>query len=206
MTIGTGFISIASPCVLPIIPIIVSGTEEDHKLKPLLIVFGLSLTFIIMGIISSAFGSLITGHMRLIERIAGVIMIIFGILMIADRNIFKSITFFNRFSVQPKGKWSGFAIGATLGLIWIPCIGPLLSSVLAMVASKGTIAGGIFFLTLYSIGFSIPILLAGYFSHFFRKHIGSVQKRGIFIRVVSGVILIAFGVYIISKGLVGLNF
>ena len=202
MAIGAGILSVASPCVLPVIPIIVTGSEDDNKYRPLLIVLGLSLTFISMGVITSSFGSLISGKMLYIEKVAGGIIILIGILKLMDNNIFKSITSFNRLSKPRKGVFSGFIIGATLGLIWIPCIGPLLSGVLTIVATEGKISYGIFLLAFYSLGFSIPILLAGYFSHFFRKKLGSIQKFAVVIRIASGVILILFGIYIMAKGMV----
>ncbi len=205
LSIGTGLLSVASPCILPVIPIIMTGTEQDHKLRPLLITIGISITFIVMGVITSAFGSLITGKMQYLEKISGIIIIIFGILMLFDANIFKKITVFSKFQNKSKGPLSGLIIGLTLGLIWIPCIGPLLSSILAMVATKGQIGYGVFFLALYSIGFSIPILIAGYSSQLFRSKVSLLQKHPLAIRIASGVILIAFGVYIATKGLVGFN-
>lgn len=202
MSFGAGFLSVASPCVLPVLPIIVTGSESDSRFRPLLIVLGLSLTFILMGVVTSAFGSLITGRMYYIEKIAGSIIVVFGLLMLADKNIFKNVTFFNRLSGPRKGIWSGFVIGATLGLIWIPCIGPLLSGVLAMVATKANIGYGVLLLAFYSLGFSIPVFLAGYFSQFFRKKLGTMQKSAMAIRIISGVLLILFGIYIIVNGLV----
>ena len=63
---AAGVASVASPCVLPVIPIVIAGTDKDHKYRPLLIVLGLSFTFIAMGVISSLFGSLFANKMRLI--------------------------------------------------------------------------------------------------------------------------------------------
>ena len=201
LTIGAGIVSVASPCILPVLPIVVTGTQEDHKLRPLLIVIGLSVTFILMGIVSSACGSLIAGKMQFVESVAGVIFLTFGILTLCNVNLFKGLSFFQQFQSRSKGRWSGFFLGLTLGIVWIPCIGPILSSVLAMVAGQGRLLQGVLFLSFYSFGFSIPMILLGYSSHLFLKKVHALQKHPLFIRYFSGGVLIVFGLYILSKGI-----
>jgi cytochrome c-type biogenesis protein len=201
LALGAGIASIASPCVLPVVPIIVTGTKNDHKHRPLLVVAGLSLSFIIMGIITSIFGSFIAGYMYYLEKIAAMIILIIGLLMIIDINPFKSVTAFSSLNTQHKGRFSGFFLGATLGLVWIPCIGPMLSGVLMKVATDGQVLSGIVMLIFYSIGFAIPMLIAGYSSHYFRSKTKILQKNPSLVRYVSGSILIAFGVYILYAGL-----
>lgn len=195
--------SVASPCVLPVVPIIITGTEQDHKLRPLLIVMGLSLTFILMGVISSLFGSMIAGKMLLVEKAAGIFVILFGILILGDINIFKRITIFNKIGNPSGGKWSGFVLGLTLGLVWIPCVGPMLSGVLTMVATQGQVLPGVILLMFYSAGFAIPMLIVGYSSQAVRNKIRVVQKYPIAVRIFSGGILVAFGIYILVNGILG---
>ncbi len=201
MSMVAGVASIASPCVLPVVPIIVTGTNEDHKHRPLLIVMGLSLSFIAMGAITSIFGGAISGIMPVVEKIAGVIIVAFGLFMLLGINLFKRITFFYRFQSHSKGRWSGIILGLTLGIIWIPCVGPMLSGVLALVATQGKLSSGIFLLAFYSFGFSIPMLLAGYASQSFRQKIRVVNSHPMAVQVVSGLLLIGFGVYILTSGM-----
>ena len=204
MSIIAGIASIASPCVLPIVPIIVTGTNEDHKHRPLLIVLGLSLSFITMGAITSVFGGAVAGIMPVAEKLAGVIVIAFGLLMLLGINLFKKVTFFYRFQSQSKGRWSGIILGLTLGLVWIPCVGPMLSGVLALVATKGELSSGLILLSFYSLGFAIPMLIAGYASQSFRQRIGVINSHPIAVRIISGLLLIGFGVYILSSGMLGM--
>ncbi len=203
LAVGAGIASVASPCVLPVVPIIVTGTAGDYRHRPLLIVLGLAITFILMGVVTSLFGSFIAGKMLYVEKIAGIIVLIMGLLILGDVNIFKKITAFNRLGAGRKGKWSGFILGLTLGLVWIPCIGPLLSGILAMVASQGQLLGGIIYLALYALGFAIPMLLVGYSSQFMLKKIRKLQQHPIIIRAFSGGILILFGGYIFFNGILG---
>ena len=202
MAFTAGILSVASPCVFPLLPIIASGTSNDHKLRPLMITAGLTLTFILMGIVSSVFGSLIASKMFYVEKGAGVIIVVFGLLMIFDINVFKKLTLFNNIKTGRTGVFSGFFLGLTLGLIWIPCVGPVLTSVLALVASEGSIVKGIVLLSIYSAGFSIPILIAGYFSQFFRNRLKKIGTQSFAIRLIGGSVLVIFGIYIFTKGLV----
>ncbi len=203
MSMVAGFASIASPCVLPVVPIIVTGTNEDHKHRPLLIVLGLSISFIAMGVITSIFGGAIAGIMPVVEKIAGVLVIVFGLFMLLGVNVFKKITFFYRFQTQSKGRWSGIILGLTLGLVWIPCVGPMLSGVLALVATQGKLSSGLILLSFYSLGFAIPMLVAGYASQSARQKLRLVNSHPMAVRVVSGLLLIVFGTYILTSGMLG---
>jgi cytochrome c-type biogenesis protein len=205
MAAFAGFASIASPCVLPVVPIIVTGTQEDHKYRPLLIVAGLSLSFMAMGAITSIFGGAIAGVMPALEKVAGALVILFGVLMLLDINLFKRLTLFNRVQTPSNGRWSGLLLGLTLGLVWIPCVGPMLSGVLALVASEGKLSSGLVLLAFYSLGFAIPMLLAGYASQSVRQKIRMINSHPLAIRLVSGGLLIGFGIYILTTGMLAIG-
>lgn len=203
---GAGLISVASPCVLPVLPIIVTGSTEDSKHRPLLIVMGLSLSFIVMGVISSAFFHLLTDNMILLERISGGAIIVFGAMMLLGFNPFKKLGFLSNIQTSNSGYFSGFFLGLSLGIIWIPCVGPTLSSVFAKVAAEESMLYGTTLLAVYAAGFSIPILLAGYSTQAFRQKIGIISRHPKIVSSISGLLLISFGVYIINNGLVNLGF
>ncbi|OQY17082.1 MAG: hypothetical protein B6I36_09480 [Desulfobacteraceae bacterium 4572_35.1] len=205
MTIFAGIASVASPCVLPIVPIVVTGTDTDHKHRPLLIVIGLTISFMAMGLLTSLFGGAIAGVMPLLEKGAGALIIIFGVLMLVDINPFKKLTLFSNIQAGGKGRWSGLVMGLTLGLVWIPCVGPMLAGVLTLVATKGSLATGVALLLCYSIGFAIPMLLLGYASQKVRNRIKEINAHPLFIRLVSGGLLIIFGIFIITKGMMGIG-
>jgi len=206
MATFAGLASIASPCVLPMIPIIITGTEDDHRYRPLLIVAGLSFSFIMMGVLTSLFAGAVAGVMPAIEKIVGVVIILFGLSMLFGINIFKKLSFFYKAQqFQSKGKWSGLILGMTLGIIWIPCVGPMLSGVLALVATQGKLASGLILLAFYSLGFSIPMLLVGYASQSIRHKIQAVNAHPMAIRIVSGSLLIVFGYFIFTAGMLAIG-
>jgi|WetSurMetagenome_2_1015567.scaffolds.fasta_scaffold49698_6 cytochrome c-type biogenesis protein len=206
MVFAAGLASVLSPCVLPVVPIIVTGSDNDHKLRPVMIIAGLTLMFVIMGAISSLFGTIIGPKMTYVNKAAGILIVLFGILLIFNVNLFKHLSFFSQFAQKSRGKTGGFILGLTLGIIWIPCVGPMLSSVLALVASHGKVLYGILFLFIYSAGFAIPMLIAGYAAQFFRKRFRKIGKFPIMINIGSGLILIAFGAMILFKGAFGFGF
>jgi len=203
LVFSAGLMSVLSPCVLPVVPIVVTGNSDEHKLRPVLIVSGLSLTFVIMGILSSLFGSVIGPKMLYIEKVAGILVAVFGVLLLFNVNLFKHLSFFSSFAQKSKGRFGGFFLGFTLGIIWIPCVGPMLSSVLAIVATQGKVVPGILLLLVYSIGFSIPMLIAGYTSQFFRNRLRGIGKFPQAVNVISGLVLIALGLFITFKGILG---
>ena len=206
LVFGAGLASVLSPCVLPVVPIVVTGAGDDHKLRPVMIVAGLALTFIAMGVLSSLFGSFIGAKMIYVEKAAGVLIALFGLLLIANVNLFKYLSFFSQFAQRSRGRAGGFLLGLTLGIIWIPCVGPMLSSVLAMVATQGKIGSGIVLLFVYSLGFAAPMLIAGYASQFFRRRLRGVGKYPRLVNIGSGLVLLALGVFIVLRGMVGFGF
>ena len=205
MTVFAGIASIASPCVLPVVPIIVTGTEADHRHRPLLIVLGLSLSFIAMGILTSLFGGAIAGTMPVLEKVAGILILLFGLLMLFDINLFKKLTLFSNIQSHSRGRWSGLVMGLTLGLVWIPCVGPMLAGVLTLVATDGRLSTGLILLACYSLGFAIPMLLIGYASQSVRQRIKQVNAHPLAIRLISGGLLIIFGILILTQGMLGIG-
>jgi len=199
----SGLTSVLSPCVLPVLPIVVTGGGNDSRWRPLLIVSGLALTFMIMGVLSSLFGGVIGTKLYYLEKIAAVIIVLFGILLMFNVNFFKHLTFVSRFAGRSSGALGGFLLGFTLGIIWIPCVGPMLSGVLALVASKGKIFSGIGYLMIYSAGFAVPMLVAGYATQFFRKRVSVAGKHPAVISLVSGAVLVLLGLFIFFKGMIG---
>ena len=200
MAIGAGLASVLSPCVLPVIPIVMAGSERDDRLRPLMVVTGLSLSFMAMGAISSLFGALLIGKTRYIEIAGSTIIVVMGLMVIFDMSIFKRFTSFSSIQVKGQGRLGGLILGLSLGLIWVPCVGPFLSSTLAMVGTSGQLATGITLLGFYSLGLAIPMLIIGYSSQWLQNKIKSLLGHETILRYVTGGALVAFGLYQIIQG------
>lgn len=200
MAIGAGLASVLSPCVLPVIPIIMAGAERKDRLRPLIVVTGLSLSFMTMGAVSSLFGALLIGKTRYIELAGASVIVIMGLMVMFDVSIFKRFYQLSNIRVKGEGRIGSLILGLALGVIWVPCVGPFLSSTLAMVATNGQLAGGIMLLGFYSLGLAIPMLIVGYSSQLLQNKIRGLLKHDTILRYVTGGILVAFGLYLIIAG------
>lgn len=201
LTFGAGLASVASPCVLPVVPLLVAGTAEDHRWRPALVVGGIATSFVAMGVVTSLFGAAVGPLLPRLEKVVGVVVIAFGLLLLADVNLFKRLTWLQRIGALGAGRWSGFLLGLSLGLVWIPCVGPILSGVLATVASRGELATGVAMLLVYSLGFAVPMLAVGYGSQALRRRVRLVAAHPVAVRWASGLLLVAFGGLILQKGM-----
>ena len=201
LTFGAGLASVASPCVLPVVPIVVTGTAEDHRWRPALVVAGIAASFVAMGVVTSLFGAIVGPALPWLEKAVGALVVTFGLLLLLDVNVFKRLVMLQRIRSPGGGRWSGLLLGLSLGLVWIPCVGPMLSSVLATVAAKGTLGTGVVLLVVYSLGFAVPMLAVGYGSQALRQRIRSVAGRPRAVRWASGLLLVAFGAVILRKGM-----
>ncbi|TAN41465.1 MAG: cytochrome c biogenesis protein CcdA [Nitrospirae bacterium] len=199
LAFGAGLASVLSPCVLPVIPVIVAGAEYKDRLRPLIVVFGLSLTFMAMGAISSLFGSMLIGKTRYIEQAGGIVIMCLGAVVFFDISIFKKLYRLSNIQVNSEGRLGGLILGMALGVVWIPCVGPMLSGILVMVGTSGQLVTGVLLLGIYSLGLAVPMLVIAYSSSFVQKKLSLLSGSGA-LRYVMGGILIAFGFYVTVVG------
>ena len=200
MAIGAGLASVLSPCVLPVIPIIMAGAEREDRYRPLIVVIGLAISFMAMGAVSSLFGALLIGKTRYIEIVGAAIIVVMGMMVIFDLSIFKRFYQLSNIRVKGEGRIGGLILGLSLGVIWVPCVGPFLSSTLTMVATSGQLATGIILLGFYSLGLAIPMLIIGYSSQLIQNKIRGLLRHDTALRYITGGVLVAFGLYSIVKG------
>ncbi|NTW61045.1 MAG: cytochrome c biogenesis protein CcdA, partial [Nitrospirae bacterium] len=146
---GAGLASVLSPCVLPVVPVIMAGAEREDRLRPLIVVLGLALSFIAMGAVSSLFGVFLVGRTRTIEAAGAAVIMLLGLMVLFDVSIFKRLNRISNIQVKGEGRLSGLILGMALGVVWVPCIGPFLSSVLAMVGTSGRLTQGVVLLGFY---------------------------------------------------------
>jgi cytochrome c biogenesis protein CcdA len=185
----SGMLSALTPCILPILPPMLAGSM-GHKLRPVFIVLGAAVTFTLMGGLFSVFGSL---YARMFLRYFFIGMIIvFGAIW-ADREINELFTRYSSRLVgwvnsRLKGKTtsisssnhpllSAFTLGMSLGVVWIPCIGPILGSILAYTTYQGSLFHGSFLLLLYSAGLSLPVLFVAYGGKKIFRQIGMDEQE-----------------------------
>lgn len=214
-----GVLSFISPCVLPLIPgylSFVSGVTLDEMrgtaaiesagrkrrtvLMSLAFVLGFSIVFISLGASATALGTLLMDHLSLLGKIAGVIIILFGLHMMG---VLRIGWLYNEKRVQTNKKPAGFfgavLVGIAFAFGWTPCIGPILSAILFVAAAQETVGQGIQLLAVYSAGLGVPFIATSLAINQFLAASARIRKHYHTIEVVSGVLMIVVGLLIFTN-------
>lgn len=200
LALFAGAVTVTSPCIIPILPIILGSVLKDHKWYPMYLVLGMSTTFTALGILFGAFGSSLPIDRVFLNQLAvwligfmGVVLLVKPLGDLFSRGTSALTSWLG--TRGPKANQLGqpteaFALGALLGVVWAPCAGPILGSIILLASSTGSIGKAGLLLFTYSIGAGIPILLIAYGG-----------KRAVagrhFIQERSGQLKTAFGVLLI---------
>jgi cytochrome c-type biogenesis protein len=163
---AAGLITLVNPCVLPVVPIVIGSALSAHRLGPLVLTAGMSLSFVSFGLLVTSFGYAIGLTEELLAQIGAVIMLGFAlVLLVPQINAgFATATagFSARadagFSAAPTGLGGQFAGGLLLGAIWSPCIGPTLGGAIALAAQGQSIFHAATVLAAYALGISSLML------------------------------------------------
>lgn len=201
-----GFVTIAGPCILPLLPIILgTSTVRSHPSRPLFIVLGFILSFSVFAVAFSVFGSILGISPSAFRTIASVVIGAFGLMMLFPRIqewVFIKLQPGLR-KITPKadlaegGLWSGFLLGASLGIVWSPCAGPVLGSILTLVAQKQNLLQAGALLLAYALGAGVPMLLIAYGGRTAATKVRSLAKYTLIVQRIFGaiIILVAIGLY-----------
>jgi cytochrome c-type biogenesis protein len=205
-----GLLSFLSPCVLPLVPSYIgfltgmTAPDAMHRrritvLHALFFVLGFTLVFLALGAGASAFGAALKSQKLLVARIGGVLIILFGLWTVGVLKL-PFLEREQRLQVdeKPVGYLGSSLVGMAFAAGWVPCIGPILGTILGLAATQGDFSRGMALLVAYSAGLAIPFLLAAFaldafldWFKGFRRHLGTVK-------LVSGLLLIAVGNLLVS--------
>lgn len=160
-----GIITVLSPCILPLLPIILSSTADPSKKRPLGIVVGFVASFTLFTLTLSTIVRISGIPADSLRNLSVIILVIFGLTLIIPKiqsEIEKIFSYLSRFTPNSQNKTGftgGLIIGASLGLLWTPCVGPILASVISL-AISGEVTGSALLITAsYSAGTAIPMFL-----------------------------------------------
>ena len=217
LAFGAGLLSFASPCVLPLVPaylghltgraLALQGATAVRRwitsLHALGFVLGFSTVFTLLGASVGLVGYLFYGLLPLFERVGGIILIIFGLHTMGLLRIpflYRGL----RLEVDPAGRWgilSSFLVGAIFAAAWTPCVGPVLSGILVLAGTSGTVGRGALLLFVYSLGLGIPFLVAGMSLGWSNALFGRLKRQGRAVSVLSGILLVVMGVLVFTNAL-----
>jgi cytochrome c-type biogenesis protein len=217
-----GILSFLSPCVLPLVPgyvSLISGSSAEAlqeggdqrilkrvMISSLMFVLGFSLVFISLGAVASTVGQVTRQYYPILTRVAGAIIIVFGLHLTGIWKI--KALYADKRMHQVKGgssAWGAFAVGFAFAFGWTPCIGPILATILAFAATEETVLKGIVLLAIYSAGLAVPFLLTSLGIDRFLAFYGRFRKHLHTVEVLSGILLIAIGVLVLTRHLTVLS-
>jgi cytochrome c-type biogenesis protein len=209
--LAAGMLSFLSPCVLPLVPpylIYLTGTSlerlADAETEPqvrretlvaaFLFVLGFSTVFVALGASASAIGALLRAYSYILGKVAGVIIIIMGLHFLGVTPIAWLMREKRLDVAKPVGLWGAYVMGLAFAFGWTPCIGPILSAILAIAGSEGSVARGTGLLAVYSLGLGVPFIVAALalepFAAFlarFRAYLNVVEKTMGGLLIIAGV-------------------
>jgi cytochrome c biogenesis protein CcdA len=202
-----GFALIISPCILPILPIILSGSLSGNKSRPLGIIIGFICTFILFTLFSRVIVGLAHVSPDTIRHVSFVILIFLGIVMMSTyltdkfnsltqrlMNVGNSISTVNK---PQSGYWGGMVFGGLIGIIWTPCAGPILAAVIVQVIIQKTTLASILTVMSFAIGAGLPMLLIALAGRRMIDKFSFFRERTILFRKLLGLIIVASVIYLI---------
>lgn len=203
-----GAASILSPCVLPILPILIASALSRHRLGTAALALGLALSFAVVGIFIATLGASVGLGTETLRRVAATLMVLFGVVMLSQRLQGGFAIISSRVgssgqhalgSIKGEGPASQLAIGLLLGLVWSPCVGPTLGAA-STLAAQGRNLGQIALLMLvFGLGAGLPLLLLGGLSHATMMRIrGSLSSLGHAAKAAMGGLFVVLGTLILT--------
>lgn len=207
LALVAGALTALSPCVLPVLPIIVASAFGRHRLGPLAVACGMTLAFTAVGMILAISGSVLGVGDHTIRLFAAILLIVSGALLASARlaGLFAGISapiaaraqgFLDKHA--PQGVAGQFVVGLMLGVVWTPCTGPTLGAAIGLAAQAGTRLQALFVMLAFGIGASAPLLGIAYGARqlFARSREGIIRTGGRG-KTILGMILIVVGVFIL---------
>lgn len=211
-----GIISFFAPCVVPLLPAYIAyvtgvsleslksqnvGVYQKKLISAsILYILGFSLVFVALGTAAGGIGAVFRQYDLIIQRIGGLFIIIFGVqtagflhLPLLSRGGFAIPGWVNNL-----GHLRSFALGVLFALVWTPCVGIVLGSILTLAAVSGTAAQGAALLFVYSLGISVPFIIvalslaqAPRYISWFSQHAGIISR-------IAGILLVVIGILLLT--------
>ncbi len=193
LSFSAGVASVISPCVLPLIPIVVGYSLLNRKTSETLsFLVGFFLVFTGLTMFTVLFTAAINHYLLYFRIAAALIIIAVGIFFIINKNVFK-------FSYKPKYDntiLGSFLMGFFTCLAWSPCYGPYIVAIAAYSASTGNWMYSLFNMTLFAAGFTLSLLVIAFLAS--KIKFKGIMRYSEWIRIFSGIIIVIAGIYLLT--------
>ncbi|MBU0498455.1 MAG: cytochrome c biogenesis CcdA family protein [Gammaproteobacteria bacterium] len=208
LSFAAGGLSTLSPCVLPLVPILFGAAVTAHRLGPLALAAGLTLSFTLIGVFVASLGASLGLDPSLFRAIASVLLIAFGILLLSQRlqegfAVAASVVsgagqgLLARLTLD--GLPGQFILGLLLGIVWSPCVGPTLGAAVTLASQGQDLPQVVLLMALFGLGAGLPLVVLGLVS---RQAMMRIRDRllaaGKFGKQAMGGLLLILGAAILS--------
>ncbi|HET6452089.1 MAG TPA: cytochrome c biogenesis protein DipZ [Spirochaetia bacterium] len=206
----SGVITILSPCILPVLPIVLSGGVGGGRARPFGVLAGFVVSFTVFTLALSAIVQALGIPVDALRIVAVVLVVLFGLVMLVPwlRDRFELLA--SRIARRPgaasagaapgtrsrQGFWSGVVVGLSLGLIWTPCVGPIMASVISLALTQHVDGGSVFITLAYTLGTSIPMLGVMLGGRALLNRVPALTRNAAGIQKGFGVLMIVVGIAI----------
>ena len=208
LSLLAGILSTLSPCVLPLLPIVLGTAVSEHRLGPVALAGGLALSFVAIGLFVATFGFSIGLDAGMFRSAAAVLLLLVGVVLVVPRFQTRLAVAAGPVSDWTERRFSGFStsglggqfgVGLLLGAVWIPCVGPTLGAA-SILAAQGQDLGAVgLTMATFGIGAALPLLLLGLVSREalmrWRERLLTAGKGA---KTVLGTILVVIGILILT--------
>jgi cytochrome c biogenesis protein CcdA len=197
-----GVVTIAAPCTLPMLPILLGASVgQTGKARPAMIALGFVISFSATALLLSAITRIFDFDPNVLRTAAAILLLGFGVLMIWPKPFewlsirVSGLTSSSAGNAMSRhGNIGGFVLGTTLGLVWTPCAGPVLGSILTVVATSRDTAWASMLLVVYAIGAAIPMLAIAYGGQAVTTRVRGLARIAPRLQQGFGIVVIAFAI------------
>jgi len=208
ISFAAGGLSVLSPCVLPLVPILIGTAASTHRRGPLALAAGLMLSFAVIGVVLASAGASLGIDQTVFRNIAALMLLGFGVLLL-------STGLQERFALAASGVSSvgqsmlsrltldglsgQFVLGLLLGVVWSPCVGPTLGATITLASQGQQLAQVMLVMALFGLGAGLPLVILGSLSRGAMLRVrGKLLAAGQQGKKVLGAIMLLLGVFILT--------
>ena len=203
-----GLLSTLSPCVLPLIPILLATATGNHKYGPLALATGLMLSFTLIGTLVAFAGPAVGIDQIALRNAGAVVLVLFGSVLLSAPLQARFATATAGISaagdrllsvMHIEGLRGQLLVGLVLGIVWSPCVGPTLGAAIALASQGSHLPQITLLMAFFGLGAGVPLLLLGFLSRNAMQRIrGRLLNAGKYGKLVMGLVLIALAMAILT--------
>jgi cytochrome c-type biogenesis protein len=203
LAIAAGLLTVAAPCVLPMLPVVLGASVgQTSRARPAFIAAGFALSFAAVALLFSVFTSVLGLSQDTLRQAAIVMLLAFGLLMLWPQPFYWLAARMGGMTTRMNaigdragnGNLGGLVLGLSLGALWTPCAGPVLGSILTLIATSPDIGQAALLLACYSAGAAVPMLAIAYGGQYATTRVRQLTRHTQRLQQAFGVVIVGVAV------------